>query len=394
MPIYSSGISKWVSLICPKPKVKRYNPNRKVANSCLVHLSKTSQWAIAGMRVLIAIRQIQRRLYVLALIFFASLLVLLWLHFSSFQPSALTTTKLVKVAQTNAPIQPIPQEIALDPPKVVLGEKLFRDVRLSKNNQISCLSCHSFSLGGADRRSHSLGINGAFTQVNTPTLFNARFNFRLNWDGKFTNLSDHLDALMNNPQVMGTQWSGAIQVLQQVPEYVQSFDRIYSDGLTQFNIKDAIVAYELSLNTPNARFDRFLQGDKTALTTSEKEGYQLFKDYGCISCHQGVNVGGNLFQPFGIIGNYFADRGKVTKADLGRFNVTKNEADRYVFRVPSLRNVALTAPYFHDGSAKTLKQAIAVMTKYQLGRPLAKEQIEQIAQFLRTLTGEYRGKPL
>jgi cytochrome c peroxidase len=346
------------------------------------------------MRLLSAIRRIRRRTYILALILFASLILFLWRYFSSFQPSYLATTKPVEVIQTNEPIQPIPNAIALDQPKVALGEKLFREVSLSQTKQVSCLSCHSFSLGGADRRSHSVGINGAFTRVNTPTVFNARFNFRLNWDGKFTNLSDHLDALMNNPQVMGTQWSGAIQVLQQVPEYVQSFDRIYSDGLTQFNIKDAIVAYELSLNTPNARFDRFLQGDKTALTASEKEGYQLFKDYGCISCHQGMNVGGNLFQPFGIIGNYFTDRGKITKADLGRFNTTNNEADRYVFRVPSLRNVALTAPYFHDGSAKTLEQAIAVMTKYQLGRPLAKAQIERIAQFLRTLTGEYRGKPL
>jgi cytochrome c peroxidase len=346
------------------------------------------------MRLLRAIRQNQRRIYMLALIFFAGLLVFLWQHFSSFQPSYLKTAKLVEVTQLDEPIQPIPQEIAIDRPKVALGEQLFQDTRLSQNNQISCLSCHSFSLGGADRRSHSLGINGIPTPANTPTVLNARFNFRLNWDGKFTNLSDHLDALMNNPQVMGTQWSGAIQALRQVPEYVQSFDRIYSDGLTQFNIKDAIVAYELSLNTPNARFDRFLQGDKKGLTASEKEGYQLFKAYGCISCHQGMNVGGNLFQPFGVIGNYFADRGKVTQADLGRFNVTQNEADRYVFRVPSLRNVALTAPYFHDGSAKTLKEAIAVMAKYQLGRPLEKKQIEQIAQFLGTLTGEYRGKPL
>jgi Di-haem cytochrome c peroxidase len=167
--------------------IDRYNPNKKSASNHLAHPSGTSQWAIARMRILSAIRQIQRRIYVLALMFFASLLVLLWLHFSSFQPSTLTTTKRVEIAQTNEPIQPIAQEITLDLPKVALGEKLFQDVRLSKNNQKSCLSCHSFSLGGADRRSHSIGINGASTQVNTPTLFNARFNFRLNWDGKFTN---------------------------------------------------------------------------------------------------------------------------------------------------------------------------------------------------------------
>jgi cytochrome c peroxidase len=255
------------------------------------------------MRLLSAIRRTRRQIYILALIFFASLLILLWQPFSSFQPSYLRKTKPVEVAQTDESIQPIPQEISIDPPKVALGEKLFQDVRLSQTNKISCLSCHSFSLGGADRHSHSVGINGATTEVNTPTVFNARFNFRLNWNGKFTNLSNHLDALMTNSQVMGIQWPAAIQSLQQVPEYVQSFNQIYPDGLTQFNIKDAIVAYELSLNTPNARFDRFLQGDKKALTASEKEGYQLFKDYGCISCHQGVNIGGNLFQPFGVIGN-------------------------------------------------------------------------------------------
>jgi cytochrome c peroxidase len=146
--------------------------------------------------------------------------VLLWLHFSPFQPSSVKTTKLVEVTQTNEPIQPIPQEIALDLPKVALGKKLFQDVRLSNNNQKSCLSCHSFSLGGADRRSHSIGINGASTLVNTPTVFNAGFNFRLNWNGEFENLSDHLDALMTNPKTMGVQWPEAIQSLQQLPEYV------------------------------------------------------------------------------------------------------------------------------------------------------------------------------
>jgi cytochrome c peroxidase len=345
------------------------------------------------MQLLGAIRRIWRRVYILALVLFASLLVLLWQRFLSFQ-SYPTKTNPVESRQTDEPIQPIPTSIALDLSKVALGEKLFQDVRLSRKNQVSCISCHSFSLGGADRRSHSVGINGASTLVNTPTVFNAGFNFRLNWDGKFENLADHFDALVTNPRTMGIRWPEAIRVLQEVSEYVRSFDQIYPDGLTQANIKDAIVAYELSLTTPNARFDRFLQGDKKALTASEQEGYQLFKGYGCISCHQGMNVGGNLFQPFGVIGNYFTDRGQISTVDLGRFNITQNETDRYVFRVPSLRNVALTAPYFHDGSAETLEQAIAVMVKYQLGRPLEKQQIERIAEFLRTLTGEYRGKPL
>jgi cytochrome c peroxidase len=347
------------------------------------------------MRFLRVNRRIRRQIPLIALILLAILVALLWRHFMSSHPVNLTTaTKQLEVIQTDEPIQPIPVNIAVDSNKVALGEKLFQDTRLSSDNRVSCVSCHNFSQGGADRLSHSIGIDGAKTKVNTPTVFNVRFNFRFNWDGKFENLSDHLNALMTHPKVMGVQWKEAIQSLQKVPEYVRLFNQIYSDGINQTSIKDAIVAYQLSLNTPNARFDRYLGGDKQALTATEQEGYRLFKAYGCVSCHQGVNIGGNMFQPFGVIGNYFADRGNITKADYGRYNVTKKEADRYVFRVPSLRNVALTPPYFHDGSAKTLERAIAIMIKYQLGRPLSKEEIEPIAQFLRTLTGEYGGKSL
>lgn len=338
-------------------------------------------------------RPTQRWTSFLALFLGAMLLLLLGQQFTAILPTVKTPQR-IEVAQTDEPIQAIPQQIEVDVPKVALGEKLFKDVRLSTNNQVSCLSCHSFSLGGTDRRARSVGINGALTEVNTPTIFNVRFNYRFNWNGKFTNLTEHLDALMNNPQVMGVQWPEAIRSLQQVPDYARSFGRIYPDGVTPTNIKDALVAYELSLNTPNSRFDRFLQGDKQALNQAEKEGYRLFKANGCVSCHQGVNVGGNMFQPFGIIGDYLADRGNITTADLGRFNVTQNAADRHVFRVPSLRNVALTAPYFHDGSAKTLEEAVGKMTKYQLGRTLPTEQIQSIVQFLRTLNGEFQGKPL
>jgi cytochrome c peroxidase len=346
-------------------------------------------------------RPIQRWISFLALFLGAVLFLLLWRNVVTIVPTV-TTPQRIEIARTDEPIQAIPQQIKVDPSKVTLGEKLFQDVRLSTNNQKSCLSCHSFSLGGADGRSHSIGIDGALTEVNTPTIFNARFNYRFNWNGKFTDLSTHLDALMSNPKVMGVQWPEAIRSLQQVPEYARSFDRIYPDGVTPTNVKDALVAYELSLNTPNSRFDRFLMGDKQALNQAEQEGYRLFKANGCVSCHQGVNVGGNMFQPFGIIGDYLTDRearhqggrGKLTPGDLGRFNVTQNAADRHVFRVPSLRNVAVTAPYFHDGSAQTLEEAVGKMTKYQLGRTLPTDQIQSIVQFLRTLTGEYRGKPL
>ncbi|MCU0535557.1 MAG: cytochrome-c peroxidase [Hydrococcus sp. Prado102] len=234
------------------------------------------------MRFMRVNRRIRRQLSLIALILLAILVALLWRHFMSSEPVNLTTaTKQVKVIQTDEPIQPIPINIAVDSNKIALGEKLFQDVRLSSDNRISCVSCHNFSQGGADRRSHSIGIAGAKTEVNSPTIFNVRFNFRFNWDGEFEDLSAHLNALMTNPKVMGVQWETAIQALQNVPEYVQSFDRIYPDGINQTNIKDAIVAYELSLNTPNARFDRYLQGDERALTATEQEGYRLFKRLMC-----------------------------------------------------------------------------------------------------------------
>ena len=340
-----------------------------------------------------ASRQVRRRICLIALVLLACLVALVWQQFQTSEPLKLTKAERVEVNQTNEPIQPIPLTVALDRDKVALGEQLFKDVRLSNNNQFSCLSCHSFSTGGTDNALHEFGGKG-FGDINTLTVFNSGFNFRLNWNGKFENLADQVDSLMQNPKVMGSKWEEVINKLRQSPEYVQAFAQIYPDGLTRPNIKDTIAIYEQSLYTPNSLFDQFLRGNKQVLTAAEQQGYQIFKDYGCVSCHQGVNVGGNIFQRFGVIGDYFADRGKSVKVNLGRFNITQNEADRHVFRVPSLRNVALTPPYFHDGSAQTLEQAIAIMAKYQLGRPLSKQQTELIAQFLRTLSGEYQGKPL
>lgn len=234
-----------------------------------------------------------------------------------------------------------------------------------------------------------MSATGVQTQVNTSTVFNVAYNFRFGWDGRFETLEAQIEGLIQN--VMGTSWEQVITDLRQVPDYVQQFKAIYADGITLPNVIDAIAVYERSLDTPNSRFDQFLRGNYTALTVEEKEGYRLFKSYGCVSCHQGVNVGGNLFQKFGMLGNYFVDRGDITPADYGRFNVTGSENDRYVFRVPSLRNVAITPPYFHDGTAETLEQAIEVMAEYQLGRPLSKEHVRRIAQFLNTLTGEAPG---
>ncbi len=336
---------------------------------------------------------VKRRIYLIALVVLACLVALVWQQFQTSGPLKLPKVEQVEVKWANEPIQPIPLTIDLDRDKVVLGKQLFEDVRLSKNNQISCLSCHSYSTGGTDRAMHETG-GEKFGAMNTLSVFNCGFNFRLNWSGKFEQLAEQIDSLLQNPKVMGSNWQDTIAKLRSSSQYRQAFAGIYPDGLTPANVKNAIATFEQSLYTPNSRFDQFLRGNAQALTAAEKEGYRIFKDYGCVSCHQGINVGGNMFQRFGVMGDYLANRGNITKADLGRFNFTQNQADRYVFRVPSLRNVALTPPYFHDGSAQNLEKAIAIMAKYQLGRPLSKQQTELIIQFLRTLTGEYQGKPL
>lgn len=331
----------------------------------------------------------RRWIVLLGLIGTAILIALLWQQLQPTQMTMPTLPDPTTPSWQNEPIQPIPLKVALDTNKVKLGEILFADPRLSIDDQVSCLSCHRLDLGGADRQTRSIGATGVPTKVNTPTVFNVAYNFRFNWNGQFETLEAQIAGLVEN--VMGISWEQIIPKLQQVPDYVQRFNTIYAGGITSRNVIDAIAVYERSLNTPNSRFDQLLSGDYTALTVEEREGYRLFKSYGCVSCHQGVNVGGNLFQTFGVVGDYFTDRGNITPADYGRYNVTGSENDRFVFRVPSLRNVAITPPYFHDGTAQTLEKAIAVMAKYQLGRPLPPEDVRRIAQFLHTLTGETPG---
>lgn len=288
------------------------------------------------------------------------------------------------------PILPIPDELTLDAGKVELGEKLFNDVRLSRDNTISCASCHSLSLGGTDQLPRSVGIKGQLGTINSPTVFNAAYNFKQFWDGRAETLEEQIDGPVHASAEMGSNWDELVEKLRQSPEYASAFATLYEDGVQTPNIKDAIATFERSLITPDSRFDQFLKGNQEVLTKDEKEGYRMFKTVGCVSCHQGVNMGGNLFQEFGVMGNYFEDRGNLTEADLGRFNVTKKESDRYVFKVPSLRNIELTPPYFHDGSARSLEDAVKVMSKYQLGRELSPEEIDSIVKFLKTLNGQYK----
>jgi cytochrome c peroxidase len=297
-------------------------------------------------------------------------------------------------AQSDEPIKPIPTITPPDAKKVTLGQRLFNDKRLSKDNTVACVSCHSLSKGGADGMASATGIGGVKGPINTPTVFNSGYNFRQFWDGRAASLEEQAAGPVHNPKEMGSDWTQVLAKLAQDSALVEQMKQSYPDGLLAKNIQDAIAVYERSLTTPNARIDRYLRGDKAALSSDELRGYQLFKTYGCVACHQGINVGGNMFQTFGVMGDYFAKRGNATDADLGRYNVTKRESDKHVFKVPSLRNVALTAPYFHDGSAKTLGEAVDVMFKFQLGRAASAQDKDLIVKFLHTLSGELNGRPL
>lgn len=290
------------------------------------------------------------------------------------------------------PIIPIPKSVVVDPEKVELGRRLFEEPRLSRDGTTSCASCHDVSSGGADGRVFSIGVGGATGIINSPTVLNAGFNAWQFWDGRARNLRDQIDGPITNPKEMGTSWPAVIEVLKNDAEYREHFGQIYPNGIRVENVKDAIAEYERSLITPNSKFDHFLRGNHDALTQDEMRGWLLFKDIGCLVCHQGINLGGNMFQRMGIMEDYFAFRGNVTDADLGRYNVTKNERDRYMFRVPTLRNIELTAPYFHDGSAATLEQSVQLMARFELGYELSAAEVDLLVKFLKTLTGEIPGR--
>lgn len=294
-------------------------------------------------------------------------------------------------AQSSEPLLPAKVPTDLDPKKVALGAKLFVDKRLSKDNTLACISCHSFEHGGADPRPRSVGVGGAIGAVNSPSIFNVGNNFRLLWNGSEIGLERQLDKLLTNPIVMATSYDQIISKLTTDAAVVAEFKAAYGpEGLSSRTVKNALVTYERSLVTPS-RFDAYLLGNASAITADERRGYEKFKAYGCVACHQGVNAGGNMYQRFGALNEYFKDRAAagqpLTEADSGLYNITKRDEDMHVFRVPSLRNVALTAPYFHDGSAKTLEAAVDVMFKYQLGRTAPAEDKALIVKFLNTLSG-------
>lgn len=325
-----------------------------------------------------------------ALVLLGAVAVIVWVMRSDSNPDP--GIMVLTIAEHGGEaISPLPLAPNLPPEKVALGRKLFSDVRLSRDNTLSCASCHDLATAGHDRRRVSVGVGGAEGSVNAPSVFNAALNFAQFWDGRAGNLEEQASGPVHNPVEMASSWPEAIAKLNEDEAFLREFKRTYPEGITPANLVDAIATFERTLLTANAPFDRFLSGDQQAIDARAQLGYRRFQELGCASCHQGVNVGGNMFQRFGIMTDY-SDSGRVgrpeTPADLGRFNVTGREEDRYVFKVPSLRNVALTAPYFHDGSAATLDEAVATMGRVQLGLELSRDEIDSVKSFLEALTGE------
>lgn len=307
------------------------------------------------------------------------------------------TMNTISVQAENArqePIFPLPQKIEFNEAKAHLGEVLFFDARLSKNNKIACVSCHQIEAGGDDNVAFGISISANQHIINTPTIFNVQYNFRQNWDGSINTLEEQIDSAVNNHHEFDNKWNQVISKLAADKTLEKDFHEVYRDGITKDNIVEVISEFVKTLTTPNSRFDRYLRNEEGILSKEEIKGYLIFKELGCISCHQGINVGGNLFQKFGVFYNYIAERGNISKPDYGRMNVSNRQMDKFVFKVPSLRNIAVTAPYLHDGSATTLEAAITIMGKTQLGRALSVDEIALIKAFLNTLTGEYKNKLL
>ena len=294
-----------------------------------------------------------------------------------------------------AVIHPLPRTHTEDATKVALGKLLFNDKRLSKDSSISCASCHGLDKGGTDQAAVATGITDQKGPINSPTVFNALYNVKQFWDGRAKDLQEQAAGPVENPIEMGEKWDDVIKKLNADATFKAVFAKAYPAGLSKAAVTDAIAVFEKTLITPNSRFDNFLRGQSDALTDQEKAGLALFQDTGCATCHCGKALGGQSFELMGREKDYFAQRGgKLTTEDNGLSNFTKVDADKHKFKVPTLRNIALTFPYFHDAAAKDLETAVKTMADVQYGLELSKDEIAKIVAFMKTLTGEYEGKPL
>ncbi|WP_176525164.1 cytochrome-c peroxidase [Caenispirillum bisanense] len=286
-----------------------------------------------------------------------------------------------RVVVAGEPVEPVPVAVPVDPALADLGRHLFFDTRLSGDGTLSCASCHDLATGGDDGRPRAVGPGGVLRPYNAPSLFNLAFHDRYGWAAEYRSLPQQVGHAVE--EEMGATWPQVTARLAADPAVTQRAPQ----GLDRPLAEAALAAYVASLVTPDSRFDRWLGGDATALTEEERRGYALFKSYGCASCHQGKAMGGTMVQKVGLFHPFFPRRGDSPEADLGRFAVTGQEQDRHVFKVPSLRNVAETAPYLHDGSVATLEGAVRLMAYYQVGRSPEDLDVAAISAFLRTLTG-------
>ena len=285
------------------------------------------------------------------------------------------------------PVRPIAEQLEYDEAKAELGRILYHDTRLSIDNTVSCASCHDLSTAGVDNKQYSEGVGGQLGGVNAPTVYNAVYNFVQFWDGRAATLALQAAGPPLTPVEMGCEsFDQIIAKLSKDRALTRAFKAVYPDGWSEANITDAIAQFEHTLITPNSRFDRYLKGDAEAITAEELEGYNLFKKYNCATCHVGPILGGQSYELMGQYADYFAARGtELTVEDNGRFKETSIERDRHRFKVPGLRNVALTAPYFHDGTEPELKEAVCKMGTYQVGVELEDEVEDKIVAFLKAI---------
>ena len=305
-----------------------------------------------------------------------------------FATALLAVTALSAAFATQAaekePISPIPAAVITQPAMVELGKKLFFDPRLSKSGFISCNSCHNLSMGGSDNLTSSIGHQWQQGPINSPTVLNSSMNLAQFWDGRAKDLQEQAGGPIANPGEMAFTHELAINMLASIPAYRSEFKAAFkAEPIDIGQVTLAIADFEETLVTPNSRFDQWLVGKTDAITKDELAGYQLFKTSGCVACHNGVAVGGNSFQKMGVVEPY-----KATNDAEGRFAVTGKDADRFNFKVPTLRNVELTYPYFHDGGADTLSEAVDTMGRLQLGRKFTNDENGKIVAFLKTLTGD------
>ncbi|WP_374246013.1 cytochrome-c peroxidase [Zoogloea sp.] len=296
----------------------------------------------------------------------------------------LAPLSVASAATGSEPIQPIAPARVANPAVVELGKMLFFDPRLSKSGFISCNSCHNLSMGGSDNLKSSIGHGWQKGPINAPTVLNSRFNLAQFWDGRAADLKAQAGGPIANPGEMAYSHDLAVATLKTIPGYRGAFKRAFgSEEVSIDRVTQAIASFEETLVTPDSRFDRWLKGDKKALSADELAGYKLFKDSGCVACHNGPAVGGNSYQKMGVVEPY-----KASSPAEGRVAVTGQDADRFNFKVPTLRNVELTYPYFHDGAANTLPEAVDTMGRVQLGRKFSAEENARIVAFLKTLTGK------